>query len=126
MRKKLVALMLVGAMAFSMAACGGSDEAEPAAEETQAQETTENSQSPGETVESEDPAEPATEHFEVDLSAGNYVSGVDIPAGTYNLTATGGSGNVSSTNMYSGGSLRGTRKALPPTVLSAGPRPRKR
>ena len=103
MRKKLVALMLVGAMAFSMAACGGSDEAEPAAEETQAQETTENSQSPGETVESEEPAEPATEHFEVDLSAGNYVSGVDIPAGTYNLTATGGSGNVSSTNMYSGG-----------------------
>lgn len=45
----------------------------------------------------------ATEHFETDLTSGNYVAGVDIPAGTYNLTATSGNGNVSSSNMYSGG-----------------------
>lgn len=37
------------------------------------------------------------------LSAGNYVVGVDIPAGTYNFTAVSGGGNVSSDNMYSGG-----------------------
>lgn len=43
------------------------------------------------------------EHYEVDLSAGNYTAGIDIPTGTYNLSATGGNGNVSSTNMYSGG-----------------------
>ena len=45
----------------------------------------------------------ATEHFETDLSSGHYVAGVDIPAGTYNLTATSGNGNVNSSNMYSGG-----------------------
>lgn len=53
-------------------------------------------------VESDEP-ESSAEHYEVDLSAGNYTAGVDIPAGTYNLSATGGSGNVSSSNMYSGG-----------------------
>ncbi len=49
------------------------------------------------------PPEVAEEHYEVDLSAGNYTAGVDIPVGTYNLVATGGSGNVTSSNMFSGG-----------------------
>lgn len=51
-----------------------------------------------------------TEHFEADLSAGNYIAGKDIPVGTYNFTATSGNGNVSSTNLYSGGinSIMGT------------------
>lgn len=49
------------------------------------------------------PSEEAEEHYEVDLSAGNYTAGVDIPVGTYNLVATGGSGNVSSSNMFNGG-----------------------
>lgn len=46
---------------------------------------------------------PTTEHWEGDLSAGNYIAGKDIPCGTYSLTATSGSGNVSSSNMYTGG-----------------------
>ena len=96
MRKKLVVLMLAGTMAFSMVACGeSSDQTEEA--QTEEATTTETGQNADET------AEPVVEHFEVDLSAGNYVAGVDIPAGTYNLTATSGSGNVSSSNMYSGG-----------------------
>lgn len=49
------------------------------------------------------PPEVVEEHYEVDLSAGNYTAGVDIPVGTYNLVATGGSGNVSSSNMFNGG-----------------------
>ena len=51
-----------------------------------------------------------TEHFEADLSSGNYIAGKDIPVGTYNFTATSGNGNVSSTNLYSGGinSIMGT------------------
>lgn len=53
--------------------------------------------------ETDQPPEVAEEHYEVDLSAGNYTAGVDIPVGTYNLVATGGSGNVSSSNMFSGG-----------------------
>ena len=43
------------------------------------------------------------EHYEIDLSAGNYIAGKDVPVGTYNITATSGSGNVSSSNMYNGG-----------------------
>ncbi len=43
------------------------------------------------------------EHYECDLTAGNYTAGKDIPVGTYNIEATAGSGNVSSSNMYSGG-----------------------
>ena len=44
-----------------------------------------------------------TDHFEVDLGAGNYVAGKDIPVGTYNFTAVSGTGNVSSSNLYDGG-----------------------
>ena len=47
--------------------------------------------------------EPKTEPFETNLTAGYYTAGVDIPAGTYTLTAVAGSGNVNSSNMYSGG-----------------------
>lgn len=39
----------------------------------------------------------------VDLASGNYTAGQDFPAGTYNVIATGGSGNVSSSNIYDGG-----------------------
>jgi hypothetical protein len=44
-----------------------------------------------------------TGHYEVDLGAGNYTAGIDLPSGSYNLSAVSGSGNVSSSNMYSGG-----------------------
>lgn len=47
--------------------------------------------------------EPVAEHYEVDLSSGHYIAGKDIPSGTYNLVATAGNGNVSSSNMYQGG-----------------------
>ena len=57
----------------------------------------------GKKEEPKKPAEPVKEHFEIDLSAGNYIGGKDIPVGTYNIVAISGSGNVSSSNMYSGG-----------------------
>lgn len=41
-----------------------------------------------------DLAEAAREPFEANLSCGFYIPGVDIPEGTYNLTAVSGSGNV--------------------------------
>lgn len=40
---------------------------------------------------------------EVTLSPGNYVAGTDFPAGTYDIVAVSGSGNVSSDNMFDGG-----------------------
>lgn len=59
MKKKLVTLMLAGAMAFSMAACGGSDEAEPATEKTQVEESAEGTGSESENAESSDSEEVA-------------------------------------------------------------------
>lgn len=47
--------------------------------------------------------EPAAEAYESDYSAGIYTAGIDFPAGTYTLAAVSGSGNVSSSNMFSGG-----------------------
>lgn len=43
------------------------------------------------------------EPFEVELTAGHYVAGTDIPAGVYTITAVSGYGNVHSSNMFSGG-----------------------
>ncbi|KMZ55793.1 hypothetical protein HMPREF0980_00089 [Dorea sp. D27] len=43
------------------------------------------------------------EPYESEYSAGIYTAGIDFPAGTYTLTAVSGSGNVSSSNMFSGG-----------------------
>ncbi len=40
---------------------------------------------------------------EYTLAAGNYTAGVDIPSGRCNVVAVKGQGNVSSSNMYSGG-----------------------
>lgn len=37
----------------------------------------------------------SNEYYQIDLSAGQYKAGTDIPAGTYELTVTSGSGNVS-------------------------------
>ena len=48
-------------------------------------------------------AEPETVSVNLDLGSGNYIAGIDFPAGRYNITAVSGIGNVSSDNMYSGG-----------------------
>lgn len=61
MRKKLVALMLAGAMAFSMAACSGSDEAEPAAEETQVEKAQTEDMDTAKKEVAEEPKEEVTE-----------------------------------------------------------------
>lgn len=50
-------------------------------------------------------AEPEAEPivYETELICGNYIAGIDFPAGTYDITAQKGSGNISSDNMFSGG-----------------------
>ena len=40
--------------------------------------------------------------FETTLSAGHYTSGIDIPPGTYIITTLSGTGQVSSTKVFSG------------------------
>ena len=87
MKKKIVTLLLAGMLATFLTACGGtSDTANTSGNSTAAESQ-----------------EPVKEHYEIDLSAGNYIAGKDVPVGTYNITATSGSGNVSSSNMYNGG-----------------------
>ena len=61
----------------------------------------------------EAPVEPETISVNMDLGSGNYIVGIDIPEGRYNITAVSGSGNVSSDNMYNGGinAMMGTEEA---------------
>lgn len=44
-----------------------------------------------------------TEPYSTELASGNYIAGIDFPAGVYNITAESGSGNVYSSNLYDGG-----------------------
>jgi hypothetical protein len=48
-------------------------------------------------------ATPSTVAVNTNLTSGNYTVGTDFPAGTYNLSVVSGKGNVSSSNMYTGG-----------------------
>ncbi len=58
-------------------------------------------------------AEEAPPIDEYTLTSGNYIAGTDFPAGTYNVEAVAGAGNVSSDNMYTGGihAIMGTAEA---------------
>ena len=46
---------------------------------------------------------PKTAPYSAELTSGYYTAGIDFPAGTYQLKAISGNGNVSSSNMYTGG-----------------------
>ena len=93
--------MLAATMALSFTACGTSDGKSASADDVK--EKLEDTLKDISGKDEEKPTDVAKEHYELDLAAGNYIAGTDIPVGTYNVTATGGSGNVSSSNMYSGG-----------------------
>lgn len=88
----IIAIGVIGSL------LGGDDDSKKADSGPDSNQKTTDSTPPEETT-----PQVVEEHYEVDLSAGYYTAGTDIPAGTYNLTATSGSGNVSSSNMYSGG-----------------------
>ena len=98
MRKKILTLILTATVALSFAGCGSSGADTPSVDDTKAKV-----KDVLKDASSEEESKVVEEHYEVDLSAGNYAVGIDIPVGTYNLTATGGTGNVSSSNMYTGG-----------------------
>jgi len=110
LREKLITLSLTLLLIISLTACGGGS-ATPA----QVPATTPVPEpSPAtEPVVAEEPLlepepTPATEDLsavqtEFTLTAGNYVAGIDIPGGTMNVEAISGTGNLSSSNMFSGG-----------------------
>ena len=71
-----------------------------------------------ERVEKEEAERLAKEQAELEaktikLSNGTYVAGSDFEAGTYDIVAVSGNGNVSSSNMFSGGinAVMGTRNS---------------
>lgn len=107
MKKRIIALLLCGSMVFAPVSAYASDSM--TLEELQeAYKELEKAYNKGIGKTDKKDSKKAskdtmTEHFEADLSSGNYIAGKDIPVGTYNFTATSGNGNVSSTNLYSGG-----------------------
>ncbi|SMC38053.1 hypothetical protein [Papillibacter cinnamivorans] len=46
---------------------------------------------------------PKTISVDMELGSGNYTSGIDFPEGKYDIEAISGGGNVSSSNVFSGG-----------------------
>lgn len=68
---------------------------EDAAETSEASDSTQE-----EVLPAEDLSGVATEY---ELSTGNYTAGIDIPAGKSNIAAVSGTGNLSSSNMFTGG-----------------------
>lgn len=98
MKKKITALLLCGAMLFTPVTAHAFSSAMDALKEAY-----KGIEKAAKSAKPKTSKETMTDHFEVDLGAGNYVAGKDIPVGTYNFTAVSGTGNVNSSNLYSGG-----------------------
>ena len=96
MKKKMITLLLCGTMVLSPITTYASTMDTLKEAYNEIEKITKNSKS-------KTSKKTMTDHFEVDLGAGNYVAGKDIPVGTYNFTAVSGTGNVSSSNLYDGG-----------------------
>ena len=82
-------------------ACGSPEQTAPQSTKP-ASEPTE-SATPAEPAEPAEPATPETVSAELEFSAGNYIAGIDFPAGKYDIDALSGTGNVMSDNMFNGG-----------------------
>lgn len=106
----ILAVILIGI--FSAAINGGNDTSDKTDPSSGKKDTTITNDENSNTVKEDDAAgsteeskeqEAAAEPFETTLSAGHYTAGIDFPSGNYDITAVDGSGNVSSSNMFSGG-----------------------
>ena len=93
--------IIIGIVVLIIIAVGMSGNSDKSSSESS--ESTKSDSSQTSDTEKDTLPEVIEEHYEIDLTAGNYTAGIDLPVGTYNLTATAGSGNVSSSNMYNGG-----------------------
>ena len=94
-RKRTLALLLSLALSVSLCACTVTSSEEGGGR---------SSVETGSPAPVETPAPtPSTISFEQEFSSGNYTAGIDFPAGTYDIVAVSGGGNVSSSNAFSGG-----------------------
>lgn len=81
---------------------GGKDK--PAADNpSQAQTEQPSNQGQSQAPAVETTKQPDTISYQADLSSGHYTAGIDFPAGKYDIVAIEGGGNVSSSNVFSGG-----------------------
>lgn len=92
MKKKLATLLLAGALALSITACGGESDSSS----NDSAETTEGENVNEDNTESEEDSEPeqVIAPYETDLTCGYYVAGIHMPEGVYNLTVNSGLGNI--------------------------------
>lgn len=107
MMKKVISFALI--LTLLLSACGSTpantQENNPPVAETVSEEATNQTQeSTNSQKEPESKEEaPVLEPVDLTFGSGNYTSGIDFPAGKYDLIAVSGGGNVSSDNMYDGG-----------------------
>ena len=99
MRTQSIVKGLMLTAALLLAGCGSSS----STSDTSTSSDTSVDSNTDTTTEVQDNTATETGHYEADVGAGCYTAGIDLPCGTYNITVNSGSGNVSSTNMYSGG-----------------------
>ncbi len=85
------------------ASTGGKDENQTGIANTPVPSTSETHVTPETPTEENPQVTPATTSVSLEFSNGNYTAGIDFPAGKYDIEAVSGSGNVSSSNMFSGG-----------------------
>lgn len=102
MKKKIIIGICVFVVIIAIASQGGTDDEKSNDNPTPTTENVvDNTSKESESKPTEKPK--IEEKYSDSLTAGQYVSGIDFPAGTYNIKVKSGNGNVSSSNMYSGG-----------------------
>lgn len=85
---KLITILISAVFCLSLVACGSGG---AASDEIPSENQTESN------------AEDTIKPYSIQLSNGNYTSGIDIPSGIYSLKAISGTGRVTSSNIADGG-----------------------
>lgn len=102
MKKKLIIGICVLVVIVALASQRGTDDEKSNDNQTPATENVvDNTSKESASKATEEPKK--EEKYSTSLTAGQYISGIDFPSGTYNIKVKSGNGNVSSSNMYSGG-----------------------
>ncbi len=90
----VIAVLVLAGIGGAMSG-GGTAETQGAEQSSQKQEQS--------SQQTESPTPVASIVYDAELGSGNYTSGIDFPAGTYDIEVVSGNGNVSSDNQFDGG-----------------------
>ena len=107
MKDSLLKLLCVSLalFVFAVMAWGSSSDSEnkPISESSNSSDATSSTQNDDQLDENNEENDLSDVPTEFTLTAGQYYAGIDIPCGKFDLVAISGDGNVSSSNMFSGG-----------------------